>query len=180
MKHLHLKRKHRGFTLVEFGLVAVLIAFVTGLIGWGWIKYRDEAKGRSVGSAVAQSMRLLNVRVNNNYALVTTTAGVATGAFDNTPEFAINAGRTTVNHTLAGPGLGAITFAPAAANANGVVTINDVPNAACLPLVQMLDPMARTISIGGVDVRTAAAAQSDLTLVNCATGALSVFTVGFL
>ncbi|MBL8511852.1 MAG: type II secretion system protein [Betaproteobacteria bacterium] len=161
-----LKPLQHGFTLVEFGIVALIIAFLTAIVGGSFIIRNQQATGLEVGKSVAEAMRKMKSRGSDTFPANATAAFISTNAFDQQPLFRVNAGRTTVDHLIADPA--AIT----AAAASGVltVTIAGVPSYACENLVAAMDSASTTITVGSTVVKTATSTKVDLNQVSCAFG----------
>lgn len=161
-----LKPRQRGFTLVEFGIVALIIAFLTAIIGGSFVIRNQQATGLEVGKSVAEAMRKMKSRGSDTFPANATAAMISTNAFDQQPLFRINTGRTGVDHLIADPA--AIT----AAATSGVltVTIAGVPSYACENLVAAMDSAANTITVGTTTVKSASSTKVDLNQVSCAFG----------
>lgn len=159
-------KSQSGFTLVEIGIVLLIIFILAALTGAGAFKRNIESgQGDAAGKQLGLGLAKQKVRLAPLYTTASTAGFISTGELDNLKVFAVNTTRDAVVHKM-GDG-GSVTFAGADTNTTGAITITGVPYFACENLVQALDGTAHSIVVGTTTVKAAGASSADLNLVNC-------------
>lgn len=142
-------RKSKGFTLVEFILVAGLVAvgLVVAFNSYQTSKITTEVNTESRGLQSLNSKIKSIYAGRNSYTGISTAMLIAASAF---PAAMVDAGAGTVANTWGG----AITVGVNAA-AGFDITYTLVPTAACIELVNAIGASYRTVTVAGTVVKAA-------------------------
>ncbi|MBL8511851.1 MAG: hypothetical protein JNM52_09410 [Betaproteobacteria bacterium] len=145
--------------------MSLIIAFLTALVGGGFVIHLQQAMGLEVGKAVAEAMRKMKLRGADVFPNGDATAAlISTSAFDQTPVFKV-ARPQKIQHLIGEPG--EITASGDSAARTLIVTITKVPIYACENLIAALDSTSTTIQVAGITVKPAENSKADLNKVQC-------------
>lgn len=163
--------RQRGFTMVELGLVlTIAIIMLVGVVS-----YFSTNSTTSQANALAQDITMLVGKVKSAYAgqySNVTNAKLNTGGFfNNFPSLNNNAG--TVTTSLGGGTLTVSSGTVTSAGDSVKYVITQLPDAACLPLVNALAKTATTVTVGANSVK-AAGGVPDPSKITCANDATTL------
>lgn len=167
------KSKQRGVTLIEFGIVMLLLAIVLGLAAVGLTARKHRISVNDNTSAIIDTAEAIKAKYGsvNRYGTISTANAVTSGLIPN--EYQDGAGATTATNKFGG----AITVLPGA-NGTAVLTWPAVPREECSNIVTGVESRFRQVQVGGVDVKALDQAIVDNTLeAQCTAATASTLTL---
>lgn len=146
------KKKQRGFTMIELGIVVGIIGMMTALI-WSpaanaYANFRASKITNELNNAIPDIQKSF---VNNSSFSDLTTETVAFNRWVSDSFLEMNAGVPT---GVVRSQWGAITFVPIANNTQIEGTLNGIPSRECLKIAEgMSYKMYLTVSVNGASVK---------------------------